>query len=350
MATERLRYVDTGSAGGNGTTAALSGANAAYATLFACEAAEDDDGDLTAGDGEWLHISCAATGGIADTTAVVWNGFTTSATCYILIEGATGHRASASWSTSKYRLEPANATALTIYDDYVYVDGLQIGKSSSSAHYQNGIYYYAISASVEQRVSNCLIKMAKNNSYAESGIFVDDADVVLNVWNTIIYNLGNVEAAANAPLYCGVATTVNAYNSVFIGGGYYGVRADSEAGTITCKNCYASGSSAGYSGVDSLTECASSDANSGSEGLRSVAVNTTQFVNVTGGSEDFHLAGTGSALYRTGTDTSGDAAPMNFTTDIDGDAYYDTGGARSIGADEYVAAAPSAVNIVYNII
>jgi len=67
-----------------------------------------------------------------------------------------------------------------------------------------------------------------------------------------------------------------------------------------------------------MTTCGSSDS-TGTSGLQNIPVSTATFVNVTAGSENWHLAGTGSGLYNVGTNTSGDSAPMNFTTDIDGE-------------------------------
>jgi hypothetical protein len=80
-----------------------------------------------------------------------------------------------------------------------------------------------------------------------------------------------------------------------------------------------------------MTTCASSDT-TGSTGLQNIAYDTTNFTNVTAGSEDLHIP-TGSALKDVGTDTSGDAAPMNFTTDIDGET---RSGTWDVGADELV--------------
>jgi hypothetical protein len=102
MATARIRYVNPDSAGGNGTTSALSGANAAYASLQAALNAER--GDLVAAD-VWLEIICA-TNGSADTTRVdqMVAGWVTDATRYVHIKPADGHRAGTKWSTSKYRL------------------------------------------------------------------------------------------------------------------------------------------------------------------------------------------------------------------------------------------------------
>jgi hypothetical protein len=65
-----------------------------------------------------------------------------------------------------------------------------------------------------------------------------------------------------------------------------------------------------------------------------VPFSTAQFTNVTGGSENFRLV-SGSYLIDTGTDTSGEGAPLNFTDDIVGTTRSDW----DVGAFEYVAAA-----------
>ena len=103
MATLRQRYVDTASSGGDGTTTALSGTNAAYASLQAALNAER--GDLVSAD-VYLRIECAADTGTADTTLVDQNiaGWTTDATRYVEIHAAAGHEAGVEWDTSKYRL------------------------------------------------------------------------------------------------------------------------------------------------------------------------------------------------------------------------------------------------------
>lgn len=103
MATLRQRYVDTASSGGDGTTTALSGTNAAYASLQAALNAER--ANLVSAD-VYLRIECAADTGTADTTLVDQNiaGWTTDATRYVEIHAAAGHEAGVEWDTSKYRL------------------------------------------------------------------------------------------------------------------------------------------------------------------------------------------------------------------------------------------------------
>lgn len=123
------RYVNTGStAGGDGTTNDTTGAARAYASLSAWEAARQAD-LVTAADFEVVDC-CGAT---ADTTGVTVDGFTTSAAFYVQIRGhATdpAGRHAGVFSTSHYRLDTL-ATTLTIRDDFIHVDGIQL--------YQHGV-------------------------------------------------------------------------------------------------------------------------------------------------------------------------------------------------------------------
>jgi hypothetical protein len=80
-----------------------------------------------------------------------------------------------------------------------------------------------------------------------------------------------------------------------------------------------------------LVTCASSDT-TGSSGLQNIAFSTTNFENVTSGSEDFHIK-SGSSLNGGGTDISGDTNWLS--TDYDGENWDST---PSIGAYEYIAA------------
>lgn len=139
MATARIRYVNPHSSGGDGTTTALSGANAAYASLQA--ALDAERGNLVTAD-VWLEIICA-TNGNADTARVNQNvaGWTTDATRYVHIKPAAGHRAGTQWDTGRYRLvlpwggsESATLTLCGANGGPLFsrVDGLQIGLTIES--------------------------------------------------------------------------------------------------------------------------------------------------------------------------------------------------------------------------
>lgn len=134
MATARIRYVNPHSSGGDGTTTALSGTNAAYASLQA--ALDAERGNLVSAD-EWLEIICA-TNGNADTVRVNQDvaGWTTDATRYVHIKPDAGHRAGTQWDTGKYRISVPYTSGSTAGQFlicgaaggplFVRVEGLQI--------------------------------------------------------------------------------------------------------------------------------------------------------------------------------------------------------------------------------
>jgi len=342
--TTNVRYVDADAeAGGNGTTNCIlsCGGTAAYASLNIWETARDDVGDLVTNDTiEEAVLESSSANHTADTAAVTINGWTTSATNYINIYTTAAARHNGTYQTNKYRLEVANASSLVINEDYVRIDGLQIKKTSSSADYQANIYIASqTTGACETRISNSILVQAGNNSYAEPGVIVTDADAVVYIWNLITYGSGTLGSNYNSGITALSGSTVSVYSCTLIGS-YHGLYGATTA-IVTVKNCYASktGIAAAFGGnVDTMVTSASSDT-SGSAGLQNIAVNTTNFTNVSAGTEDLHLPA-GSALINVGTDTSGDAAPLNFTTDIDGET---RSGTWDIGADEYVAAGGGAV-------
>lgn len=267
------------------------------------------------GNDQYALIEIDGTWSSADTTPVTIAGLTTDATRYLKIYTTAAARHKGVWSTDYYMLYVADSIAITWTSvSNVWIDGLQIGKSSESAHYQDCIQG---SGTVTEDtnafiVSNCIGKHAKNNSYR--CMFLD-AEVVaarIFLYNIIDYNHGTAANQYNCSVYVGNGA-FTCYSCTFIGG-YRGILAG-VAGVA--KNCYAYGSNAAYSGTITKTTCASSDA-TGSDGLQGIGVDTDTFTNVSAGTEDFHLP-VGSPLVEAGTDTSGDSAPMNFTTDIDGD-------------------------------
>lgn len=280
-------------------------------------------------------------GEAADVTPVTITGKSTTAANYILIQADAADRHDGKWNTAKYRLDNASTddsgqdyAMLLVTEPYVRLDGLQIGNTADTGNAHRGIRYDSDAENNEFRVSNTIIK-GTPTSNPVNGIVIIHANANVNIFNTIIYGC-EYGGAAGVGIYSVSATSVNLYSSTIIDT-YRGVRRDSgTTNAVVIKNTYAEGSNAAYSGVVTLTTSASSDT-TGTAGLQSIAVNTTQFVNVTGGSEDFHLAGTGSALYGVGTDTSGDSSPLNFTTDIDGE----TRSSWDIGADEYSSDAPA---------
>lgn len=279
------------------------------------------------GDGP-LTIYCGGT--TADTVQVNVNGFTTTADDYIEIVPYTGYRHAGVWSESKYRLL-VDDYAMYVQDDYVRISGIQIGMGTVTG--ERSTIYVTGQATGANRIdiSGCLIRGSFSGTYRDVGIESDDADTALNCWNNVVYV--NTLAGARGILVSG--PTANVYHCTVVGGAY-AIRI--AAGTVVLKSSYFGGSSSDcISAGTAITQtyCATSDTTAdGTGSIDSVAVNTSTFVNVTAGSQDFHLAaGTGSPLYNVGV-APGGSDPLNYTTDLDGD----TVSLWCVGADSRAAA------------
>lgn len=331
MATTVIRYVDPNSSGGDGTTNALSGATAAYASLSAWEAARQRN-LVTADEIERVICSSDDAGSThaADTTAVTLDGWTTDATRYIQIEAASSH--GGKWNTAKYRLQISNAIAVNIYEDYIRINGVQIETITPSVDNRHGIYIEA-GLTTYIRISNTIIKGHNHATYIQDGISISTACGAVDIWNTVIWNLYGL--ASSRCINSGTPGNCTIYNSTTSGGGV-GVR-KAASSIVVCKNVLAVGASAGcfvrYD-VSGLTNynCASSDATADDFGGSGNIVNQTYtFVNAANG--DFHLISTDPM-----NNGLSDPGSGLFSDDIDG---VTRTGTWDIGADEYVAAGGS---------
>ena len=275
----------------------------------------------------------------AHTAEVDIVGWTTATGNRIIMRTALSSRnygvAASAWSTSKSRISVnagSGAFPFTVEEDYMILDGLQIESTNptgSTKHVLNLPTNFT-SINNELIVKNCIIKGHNNNTYTQAGINVQGSNIKLRMFNSIVYNIYPVSASTG--VMCNTAGTgagCQVYSSTIIGGNNAVRRI---GGTMIIKNVYAGGSLGGdYTGTITKTTSASSDNTAdGTSPQINIAVNTSNFTNVTGGSENFHLP-VGSGLLDLGTDTSGDTAPMNFTKDID---LATRSGSWDIGADE----------------
>ena len=290
MATLRQRFVNTASVGGDGTTNATSGANAAYASLSAAEAGEQ--GNLVTAD-EYLVINCSGTA--ADTTAVFWDGYTTDATRYIEI---IGDNVGAVWDDTKYRLEASASGSVGLFrilDDYVKVRNLQVYNTNPSpAGLDSAIQWFNGGTEVDSCIT-------RGGSYT----LVDVSTSACYLYNSISYG-----GSAGSVVTTNATPALSAWGCILVSDGPYGARRST--GTLDLKNCYAAGATEAYSQATSITTCASNDT-TGSAGLINLAADNILFSDASSG--DFRPS-TGSALLSAGTDMSGDAAPLNLTVDI----------------------------------
>jgi hypothetical protein len=112
MATVRPRFVNAASSGGDGTTTATSGLNAAYASQASFDSNEAADITLGTGTDEWF--TCTCNGSTQDTTTVVYGtDWVTDAVNDNWLE-IIGENTALQWDTGKYRLNPAKTYGVSM--------------------------------------------------------------------------------------------------------------------------------------------------------------------------------------------------------------------------------------------
>lgn len=326
------RYVDTGStAGGDGTTNSLAGANRAFVSLRA--ALDSLPGTLT----DAVTIVCAATGGNADTTIcnqAAWD-FVTSPTNRLTVTVAEGHRHDGKYNTSKYRLEITNPSSGLIYNNigaHVTLEWLQGQVTVSTSAGTN----YSV---FRLRTANNNVSNGAPDHYFKQCI----AKVVISggaTDNCIGFNDSNG----------GVDGTVRRINCI-AHGGYAGFGSDADTDApVENYNCTAYGNEFNYLDVQKCVNCLSANATGGAGGFLSTGSTghsnnaaddtsasgtnardnqTFTFANAAGG--DFHLQASD-----TGAKDFGLADPLSgvYSIDIDGQT---RSGSWDIGADEVVS-------------
>ena len=179
MATTITRYVDPDSAGGNGTTTALSGSNAAYASLNAAMTAEARN--LVTADeiAEFICMSSHANH-TADTVLVNQSsGWTTDATRYVDIKtDAASHHAGV-WSDTKYRIvvnaDPdADPGVVQLSFPYGRSTGIQVKNTWTGAGNPKAAYF-GYGTSGHWRVSkNILVGGSGANIVNSGGYFFNN--------------------------------------------------------------------------------------------------------------------------------------------------------------------------------
>ena len=116
-----VRYINTASTGGDGTTNGESGANAAYSSIATWEAAEQTD-LVTALDTHEV-ICTVGSGTAADTNGRTINGWVTDNDYSILFRAADTDRAGYRWDETKYRID---TTGRIDCREVVLFEGIQI--------------------------------------------------------------------------------------------------------------------------------------------------------------------------------------------------------------------------------
>lgn len=341
MATEVVKIVDPGEGEGHD-----------YHSLSLWEAGEQ--GDLTGVRDEIAVAKCRATDGDADTTAVVIDGWTTSATQYIKIwtDPSESHRHEGVWSDSKYRLSLNTGGMIkmsTIGQDNIHlkIDGLQMSIIVDENEDYNNCIYTAYRSNNNFDISNNIFKMSVSSGYSDEnrGIYLQ-SEGTFRIWNNIFYGIrtGSSQTDSSAAIAINSSNvTAYIYNNTVIDCDYGFNYVSGSTVVAVLKNNIAQDCTNGYNGsFSAASDYNISDLASDAPGTHSKNETTVTFV----GAADFHLDSTDTAAIGAGENLYANAN-LAVTTDIDGEAR-PSSGAFCIGADEYVTAGGGTVLPIFD--
>jgi len=228
-----------------------------------------------------------------------------------------------------------DASCVSLGEDCIRLNGLQIKTVSPTANGRLAIGVTGIGAGGDLRLSNSLLVGHAHGTHTQAGLIsLADTDVVWTMWNVIAYNVAAL--AGNRVIAITGATTTAIYGCTLIGGEYT-IRTGS--GTTTMKNTYCGGSltedyirSAGtLVKVNCASDDASADDTSGADETQSNCVvnilyDTTEgaghagFTNVGAGTENFTLKAGSDLVGRGATLTDDPPGATALALDIAGNA------------------------------
>jgi outer membrane protein assembly factor BamB len=264
-------------------------------------------------------MSVAAYGDGVDSTSVVINGWTTSASHYIRIytpyaptEVGVSQRHSGRWDPTKYRME-AGTTLLRIEDEHVRLDGLQLRLTADVAS-ATGVFFTGGAAPSELEVSNCILRgNGTGVTNARTGLLMfTAASGVARVWNNLVYDwAGGTNVAgivADDPDF-----TFYLYNNTVVDN-QTGIQRVS--GTVTAKNNLAYNNVDNYSGTFQASSTSNLSGPSQIDAPGASPRNATIVTFVNAAADDFHLSLTDTGAQNFGANLSADAN-LAFSNDID---------------------------------
>ena len=319
-------YVDPG-ATGSGTGVDWTNA---YTALNVAENQEvSDHGDLVT-EAQELVIHCrdTSTTPAGDTADVIATGWTTSAAYYLKVVGEDVHNGV--WDDSIYYQNPATGAAFQATIDNVRYVNMQAEGTLDTYNYH--LVRFQDNGNVaDQEFSNCILRQSSSSgSYTAFAADSDGGDNTCRVFNNIIYGcLNGIRSNSN------FGDFILYHNTCYGTGPTLGTGIDSgySTGGVAKNNI-----SYNYGNNYNRTFKAASDFNFSDRtsddtgGTNDDTSGDIDFVSLTSGSEDFHLAASADAF--DGEDLSSDAdGYLNVALDIDGD----TRTGWHIGADEFIS-------------
>jgi len=287
--------------------------------------------DLTDGGGDTITFTIQGDWSSADTTQVSVGGYTTSATNYLSINVVEAARHDGTYDTSAYRVETSQSggRAFEVSQSHVKLSGVQVKNTyTGTTNFTIALDNFEDNDFLWNKL---ILWSAATGGTESAGLRSTNGDNIHIANSVIIGYDGAVVWGSFAN-----ATNQQFFNSVIIGNGNIGLRQNNDANRdITAQNCYIYGANDSIADPSGDSVYTNTHTNDGENGTTTTAYSTSSgayFTNVTGGSEDFHITNTSSALFEAGSNLSG-----TFTDDIDGN----TRSAWDVGVD-YIQAAAAA--------
>jgi len=301
--------------------------NGDYTTLEACMNANEQD--LTDNGGDYFLAEICGTDLTGDgwdnpdTAACEIDGYTTSETCYIKVYTTASARHDGKWKVKPaYRLADDDKYMLTINDNWVTIEGLQIGYNCTFGAFFQGIKHDAASTT-NTVIDQCIVKEGVDGG--EYGIKIGEIGGTALVVNTIIIGGGNAGI-----LIDGTSSVTVKHCTVY--GAADGIRVDTGNATSVIENTAIFNCTDDIDGVEGVDFCATEDDDGTNPvEITQVADNYAALVTDAAGG-DFSITDVDSELYNSGKDAGitddiiGTARPQALVWDI--------------GGFEYAAAAP----------
>lgn len=284
-----------------------------YTTLSAWQTAKA--GDLVTADQQQI----AEVRGGGDVGGLTISGWTTDATRNVIIRAASGHHHLGLWDNDKAKIDGNGNNIIINQDIDLEIRGLQI-RNTATASNSFCVRTQAPEGADNIVLRDCLLRGSETGASFTYGIW---ATGPIRVYNCVTWGYARGFFASslttNDIIYLSHCTFIGEDRGIWI--------SDAD-GTKTVNNTYAHGPTAAWTLTGSATssKVATSDTSGPDATLHSIAHDTSTFINVTSGSEDYHLA-SGSDLIGAG------AQDANVPEDYE-EGTRDTSG-PDIGADEF---------------